>query len=70
MNEENTPAVQKTVGDLIQRLEMFDRDTEVVAANGLTGTSDSFESILMVGPLPPDNGKVAVFYLPGDEAAG
>ena len=63
------PAVPKTVGDLIQRLQMFDRDLEVVAANARTGTSDRFELILMVGPLPPENDKVAILYLTRDEAA-
>lgn len=36
------PAEPKTVGDLIQRLEAFDRDLPVVVANALTGTSDNF----------------------------
>jgi hypothetical protein len=48
------PAEPRTVGDLIQRLEAFDRDLPVVVANALTGTSDNFNWILMVGPLPPE----------------
>jgi len=50
-----------TVGDLIDLLEPYDRDMEVVAADGRAGNSDNFEEILTVAPLPPDNQKVAVF---------
>jgi hypothetical protein len=49
---------------------MFDRDSEVVVAKALTGTWASFEWILTVGPLPPDNEKAAILYLPSDEVAG
>jgi hypothetical protein len=64
----NSPAAPKTVGHLIQRLEMFERDLEVVAVNALTGTSDSFGWILAAALLPPDNEKVAILYLPRNEA--
>ena len=53
----NSPAAPKTVGHLIQRLEMFERDLEVVAVNALTGTLDSFGGILAAALLPPDNEK-------------
>jgi hypothetical protein len=35
---------------------MFDCDLEVVAANALTGTSDSFESILIVPTRQQEGG--------------
>jgi hypothetical protein len=64
------PAEPRTVGDLIQRLEAFDRDLPVVVANALTGTSDNFNWILMVGPLPPENEKIGVIYLPQEQELG
>jgi hypothetical protein len=62
------PAAPKTVGDLIERLEQFERGVVVVAANALTGTADDFEWILTVAPLPPTNEKVAILYLPKEQA--
>jgi hypothetical protein len=43
---------------------------DVVTANALTGTSDSFELILTVGLLPPDEEKVAILHMPKDQAGG
>jgi hypothetical protein len=66
----SSPQAPRTVGDLIAELEKFGRHLDVVTANALTGTSDSFELILTVGLLPPDDERLAILYMPKDQAGG
>ncbi len=53
----------RTVGDLIDRLQEFNRDMPIRTADSIHGTSDKSEFVFAVSLLPPANDAVAVWHL-------
>jgi hypothetical protein len=53
-----------TVGDLIDRLQEFDRDLPIRTADAHTGNDDNWEWILAVGLIPPSREMLGIIYIP------
>lgn len=52
-----------TVGDLIDKLQEFERSKPVRAVHALTGNDESCEWIKTVGLIPPSRENVGVIYM-------
>jgi hypothetical protein len=53
-----------TVGDLIDRLQAFDRNLPIRTAHAATGDDTHWEWIIAVGEIPPSRTMIGVIYMP------